>query len=198
MKKYPALLFTMAILLAASGCSGKPPAEVTEDTQPPDLIETAEPQAPEATPEPTPEPENTTLAIGDQCVLGDFEVILNSYEITDRISDNDYMGFTPDEGSQYVAVNLTVKNTGTKASNFMESFSIGDSITAKIMYQGKYEYSASNLMGFSDDLHNAFLNPLESKTGIIAFSVIDEAAQSGELTFDISYGSETYTYTLVG
>lgn len=129
-------------------------------------------------------------------VLGDWEITVNSFEITKNIFSSAYSSFNADEGSSYVVVNATIKNTGTQADNFLQSFSISKDVKAKILYQEKYEYSASDLMGHSDDLHNTYLNPLESKTGIIAFSVVDEAAQQGKLSFVLSFGNTSNVYEL--
>ena len=94
-------------------------------------------------------------------------------------------------------VSLSVKNVGTSAGVFIASYPIGrDAATAKVFYQGEYEYSGTNLLGYDEDLHDKHLNPLETKSGVLAFSLPDEAAASSDLTFVLSAGDSKYTFAL--
>lgn len=144
------------------------------------------------------EPEETSnLALGEKINLDDWEITVNSYGIDDSIKSSEYTGFKSDEGSKYVSVNMTVKNLGVKANTFVDYISFtNETIECKIYYQNKYEYTSTNLLGYDLDLHNKQLNPLESFTGVMAYSVVDEAAISSELTFHISFGKDTYIYRL--
>ena len=145
----------------------------------------------------TAEVTQTLLSFGEMITVSDWEITVNSYEVTQSIQNSEYTSFKADEGSQYVLVNLTIKNIGTKANRFLEYLSLDfDNIVCKIFYQDKYEYTATELLAYDKDLHNSQLNPLETATGIIAYSVVNEAAQSSELTFHIKSGSDEYVYKL--
>ncbi|KAK9679475.1 hypothetical protein QE152_g39972 [Popillia japonica] len=82
---------------------------------------------------------------------------------------------------------------------FVGSYTFGnEDVRSKILYQDKYEYSGTNLLGYGDDLHNKSLNPLTTLTGVLAFEVVDEAANSnsGELQLVFTLGKETVIYDL--
>ncbi len=61
----------------------------------------------------------------------------------------------------------------------MPSFTLNNS-GVKIIYDGTYEYSSSNLLGYDKDLHDKQLNPLTELNGIIAFSVVNEVKDSNK------------------
>lgn len=113
--------------------------------------------------------------VGDTAQLGDWEITVNSVEAVDSIQ-NTYGAFKPDEGNKYIAINVTAKNLGTEKSTFLPTYGFSGTIGAKIVY-GEYEFSGTNLLGYDDDLHDTSLNPLSSKTGIMAFSVAEEVAE---------------------
>lgn len=143
------------------------------------------------------QPKKNKLIIGDIITIDDWEITLNSFYVTDSIKNSEYTSYEADEGSKYVVVDLTVKNLGTKANTFVEYISLtNEKVTCKIIYQNKYEYSSTNLLAYDNDLHHTTLNPLESYTGILAYSVVDEAAQSNELSFQVYFGKDVYTYDL--
>lgn len=113
---------------------------------------------------------NATLNIGSTGVLGDWEITLDKVEFLDSIP-NTYGSFSPENGNKYGVVTLTIKNNGKVSSEFLPMVVYGDKISAKIIYDGQYKYSATYLIGHSEDLHNKTLNPLSSATGIVAFDV---------------------------
>ena len=122
---------------------------------------------------------------------------MDSWEATKKIATSAYTSFNSDEGSTYVVITLSVKNVGTSAGTLISTYSIErDAATAKIYYKGEYEYTGTNLLGYSEDIHDNQLNPLESKTGVLAFSLPDEAAESSDLTFVLSAGKTSYTFLL--
>lgn len=138
---------------------------------------------------------NTPVSEADPDILGDWEITCNSFEVTEAITSGAFTEFKADDGNLYAVVTLTVKNVGNEANTFLPLLTFGDDITAKITYKD-YEYSASNLVGYDDDLHYKQLNPLSSATGIIAFQIVKDVAQSGELSLVLSCGSKTLTYEL--
>lgn len=194
------LIVTLLTMLLLTSC-GAPRRDDAQSSSPqqnsestPALEPTPEPTPTiEPTPEPTAEPQNQ---VGDTVTLGDWEITLVGCEITDQVSVNQFMGFTADEGNQYVLVTLSVKNTGTAADTFLPSFHMGDSVSAKLLYQEEYEFSATNMLGHSDELHDKKLNPLSSAEGLVAFQVATEAAVPEQLELVLSQGKKSVIYSL--
>lgn len=135
------------------------------------------------------------LTVGTTATLGDWEITLESFETLNKISDG-LMAFVPNEGNLYVSVNLTIKNNGTEPKIFWPTIATGKYIHGKIIYQGQYEYSADNLLGHDEELHDKHLNPLSSASGILAFSIPSDIADSEELVLEISYGRESLKFAL--
>lgn len=138
---------------------------------------------------------NDPIPVTAPDTLGNWEITFNSFEVTEAISSGAFTEFKADDGNLYAVITLTVKNIGNEAHTFLPLLEIGDDIGAKIVYQS-YEYSASSLIGYDDDLHYKQLNPLSSATGIIAFQIVKDVAESGELSLVLSCGSKTLTYEL--
>lgn len=146
----------------------------------------------EPTPEPT--PEKTNLSLGSNAVLGNWEITATKFEIRDRI-DSDFNGYySPDEGNKYAVVSVEVTNNGKEADTFLPTFSYGDSVRAKIMYED-YEFSATNVLSYSPDLHDKHLNPLSSSSGEIIFS-IPESVIDKSLQLVLSAGKDSLIYDL--
>lgn len=151
----------------------------------------------ESEPEPEPEPEPETYEVGETVTLNDFEITVDSWEATKKISSNAYVSFNADEGSTFIVVSLTIKNVGTSANILISTYPINrNDAKAKIYYQDEYEYTGTNLLGYDGDLHDKQQNPLESKTGVLVFSLPDEAAESEDLTFVLSADKTSYTFKL--
>lgn len=155
---------------------------------------TAKPQ-PTATPTPT--PEVSLLSIGDSAVLGDWEICLSDFYYADKINQSSYIYFSPDEGNQYAVVAVHVTNNGSAADTFLPSFHRNTDVQAKVYYADEYEYSATNLLGVSEDLHDSSMNPLTSKDGIIVFSVPDTVVNGEDsLSITFSAGRNEITFSL--
>lgn len=122
----------------------------------------------------------TTLQINEEGVLNDWSITVTNAEITDTIKENDYYGFTPEDGNKYLFIEVSITNNGKDASTFLPSISYGDTVSAKVLYQQEYEYSPSMLLGYSNDLHNTSVNPLSTKTGAITFELPDSIASTDE------------------
>lgn len=129
--------------------------------------------------------------------LKDWEISVTSMQIVDSIAA-DYGQFSPDEeGSEYVQVFVTVNNNGKEADSFLPSFGIGDDVYAKMFYGDGYEFSASNLLAYSNDLHDSTIIPLSSKTGEIAFAVPELVATSAdELLIQFNSGNDDVKFKL--
>lgn len=56
-------------------------------------------------------------------------------------------------------------------------------------------FSAANLLGYSKDLHDTSLNPLQSKSGSMAFEISDSVANAAdELILEFQSGSKALDY----
>lgn len=123
----------------------------------------------------------TTYKIGDTVNIDDWEITVNSVEVADKITNKTYgtveTYFSPDEGNKYIVFNMTIKNLSTDSNSFLSFATLGDHVKVKIEYQ-EYEFNSTNLMGHDDELHMTTLNPLSSKTGILAFSIAEEVVNN--------------------
>lgn len=142
-----------------------------------------------------PEEEQTTIQLGEVITFNNFEITVNSAEIKDQIESSKYTAFNPDEGNVYITVNITVKNIDNDASRFLPVISMNTDISAKLTYNN-YEFKSTNLLGYSDDIHDTFLNPLSSKTGVIAFQVAEDIADLNNLNFVLFNNKEEYIFAL--
>ncbi len=121
--------------------------------------------------------EAETLKIGDTATTENWEITVNSAEVVEKIDGDFGTYFKPDEGNKYLVVNLSVKNISKDAETFLPYVGFGDDISAKVKYQD-YEFSSTNLLGHSEEMHDSHINPLSSKTGIIAFSLANEVTEN--------------------
>lgn len=140
-------------------------------------------------------PEKQIIKMGETITFDNFEITLNSAETQEKIKSSEYTAFKPDEGNVYITLNLTVKNIDTEASEFLSTFPVGSDIRAKLTY-GSYEFQESNLLGYSEDIHSTFLNPLSSKTGVVAFEIAEDIADLNKLTFVLYNNKEEYNFSL--
>jgi len=121
----------------------------------------------------------TPNSTGDTVDIGNWRITFDSYEISDSIKAK-FGSFVPDEGNMYFIAYLTVSNRGKNADTFLQSFSVNTDIRMKAIYEGEYEFSSTNLLAHDEDLHDKMLNPLSSKSGIVAFSMPEEVVDSPE------------------
>ena len=202
MKKALCAVLTLALILALAGCGGTTGASTSptgsQSGAASSPAASTAPAAPTPTPDtPSPSPTSALLKVGDTAALGDWSVTVVSFDVTTSIKNGDYFSFNADDGDQYVIVTLTVKNNGAAAASFYPSYSFSnDDVSGELLYQNTYEFSSTNLFGYDQDLHDASLNPLSSRTGVIAFSVADEAATSNELTFQLTCGKDVAQWAL--
>lgn len=175
---------------------------VTSDSLPEDSSQANDspaPTLPQSSESPSSAPASGTnsLSIGDSATLGNWEISVTDFYYADKIETSPYTYFHPDEGNQYAVVTAQVTNNGTQMDTFLPSINIGDDVWANLYYANKYEYSSSVLLGVDKDLHNASINPLISKTGIIAFSVPNVVVNSNDsLSVTFSAGRDEITFSL--
>lgn len=140
---------------------------------------------------------NSVLMLNEEGVLEDWSITVTNIEITDYIKENDYAGFNPGDGNKYLVIEISVMNNGKSASTFLPSFGDGDSVSAKILYQNDYEFSSTNLLGYNRGMHDSTINPLSTKTGVIAFEIPDSVAFSeNELLLVISVGNKNLQFKI--
>ncbi len=94
-------------------------------------------------------------------------------------------------------VTATAENTGKEADTFLPSFGLNDDVSAKVLYGDGYEFSLTQLLGYSKDLINSTINPLSSKEGDIAFELPNSVADSTEpLIIEFSSGNNNVDFAL--
>ena len=124
-----------------------------------------------------------TYNIGDAAVLKDWKITISNMQIQDSI-DSDYGTFKPnDEGNKYLLISATAENTGKQAGKFMPSVGFGDDVGTKLLFGDGYEFTATNLLGYSNDMHDSTVNPLSSQSGEIAFEVPASVSDSSDPIF---------------
>ncbi len=140
---------------------------------------------------------DTVYNIGESAALGDWEISITDVQFVESISA-DYGKFSPDSAdSKFVWVFATVVNNGKQADNFLPSYGFGDDVNAKVLYGDGYEFSATNLLGYSKEMHDSVINPLSSKDGEIAFEVPNSVTDAeDELLVKFSSGNDSISFKL--
>lgn len=198
-------ILLMALLLLVTACGGAastPPEAPKADTTAQDQgaannsSNAGSKQAEEVvTEEPVQEPEEpaeVSLKVGDKFNLSDWEIVLNSFEFNQQVSD-DYFASSADEGNKLLILNYTVTNQGTEADSFTAM--IGG-VEMKAYFNDKYEYNYTITM-INKDLSNESVKPLASKTGFVVIEVPDIVAQSEDgLVLKLAQDEDKATITL--
>lgn len=123
--------------------------------------------------EPAKEPEEAVYKVGDKFNLGDWEVVLDSFEFNQKVSDT-YFSSSADEGNKFLVLNYTVTNEGTEADKFT---AMSRGVGMKAIFKDKYEYKYTITM-IDQDLSNESIKPLASKSGFVVMEVPDTVAES--------------------
>lgn len=145
--------------------------------------------------EETTDEEQKVISFGETIIFNEWEITVDSAEVKESIPISKYTEYTPDEGNMYISVSMTIKNINTNSATFLPTYSLGNDIRAKLV-RGSYEFSSSVLLSYSDDLHNTHLNPLSSKSGVIAFSVTKEIADPDNFNLVLFNKNESFTFSL--
>lgn len=106
----------------------------------------------------------------EPATIGNFEVTYMDTKNSETLEEN-YSVYNADSGSTYLALYCDVKNNSTSGDTFLPAYAFGDAVDAELIYDGKYTYTPSVLLGYEKDLHDTFLNPMETEQGFIVFSV---------------------------
>ncbi|MNW37922.1 Telomeric repeat-binding factor 2 [compost metagenome] len=182
MRKASLGILLLALLLLVTACGGaaststgtqnantvkdQGSAESVNNEQTGDAVTTEPAKEPE-------EPKEVVNKVGDKFNLGDWEVVLNSFEFNQKVSD-EYFSSSADEGNKFLILNYTVTNQGTEADNFT---SMIGGVEMKALFQDKYEYTYTITM-IDKDLSKESIKPLSSKTGFVVMEVPDTVAKS--------------------
>ncbi|MCM3041441.1 DUF4352 domain-containing protein [Paenibacillus motobuensis] len=183
MRKTSLGILLLALLLLVTACGGtaststgtqnantsvkdQGPAENANNEQSGDVDTAEETKEPE-------EPKEVVYKVGDKFNLGNWEVVLDSFEFNQKVSDT-YFSSSADEGNKFLVLNYTVTNEGTEADNFT---SMIGGVEMKAIFKDKYEYKYTITM-IDQDLSKESVKPLSSKTGFVVMEVPDEVAKS--------------------
>ena len=133
----------------------------------------------------------SVCSIGDAVSLKDWAIVVTDFKIVDTI-DDDYGYFSPDsDGDKYAQVFVTATNNGKQSMTFLPYCGFGDDVDAKLLYDDNYEFSATDLIGYSNEIHDAVINPLSSQSGEIAFEIPDSVASStDEIIIQFTSGND--------
>ncbi len=194
--KIIAVIATFLAILTLSGCfvpviRSNKNNEQTSSTNKTVSMEESQSESPEE----TGTPEQKVIGFGETIIFNEWEVTIDLAEVKESIPISKYTEYNPDEGNVYIAVSATIKNIDTNSATFLPTYSFGNDIRAKLVY-GDYEFSSSVLLSYSDDLHSTHLNPLSSKSGVIAFSVTKEIADPNNFNLVLFDSTKSYTFSL--
>ena len=134
--------------------------------------------------------ETTTLPyleIGNTGVVSKSQITLNNvgYD-TVLYDDSGYYRMTAKDNCQYVLTYITIKNVGNEGISFRW---IDNDFYCQLHTSDGLEYSPTTFFPWLDDsLENMSLNPLEEKSGFVAFSVPDEVINSDRDLFLVCSG----------
>lgn len=183
-------LLSVSILFLFTACGGGNTqettaisAQTTQDSNPQTekviATETQKVTEPETPATETSTPKLQTKGIGETGTIGDWSITISNMQISDSISV-DYGSYSPDDGNKYLILSGKVENNGKESATFLPMIGTNKDINAKILYGDGYEFTASNFLGYDNDLHDSSINPLSSKEGDITFEIPDSVAGSDE------------------
>ena len=185
MKKKTLVIISAAVFLSACGGGATEtvtPEETVAETEAETEAETAAPAA-EATAEP--------IEMGTAGTVGEWEITISSMEIVDEVPDG-YVTFTPDDGNKYLLAAIKGSNLAKEAQTFLSSFPFGGDLQAKLLYGDGYEFTQTNLLGYSKGVPDSSVNPLSAKEGNIVFEIPDSVADStDELIIEFQCNGQT-------
>ena len=125
--------------------------------------------------EPKEEPKEVSNKPGEKFTLGDWEVVLDSFEFDQKVSA-DMFSSSADEGNKFLILNYTVTNNGKEAKDFT---SIIGGVSMKAIFKEEYEYNYTVTM-IDGDLGTGSIKPLATKSGFVVIEVPDSVADSKE------------------
>lgn len=191
------LLLGACLCLTITGCSAKNLSKTVKN-----VAENIPSSSDDATPTPavsaTPAPKAKSLKLGQKGTTGDWKISVKKAEKKAQIKNGAYRVFKPQKGDQFICITATVRNNGKKKETFLPKIGYkGKMLTATLYFKDKYEYQPLELFSYDKDLVSTSVNPLSSKSGIIAFEVPKKVAKSKKtLTLKIGTESDYLLYSL--
>lgn len=124
-----------------------------------------------STSEATTETKEKVYKTGDMISLNDWEITVDKAKVVQSVKSQ-FLEFTPEEETdQYLEVSMTVKNNGSEKRYFCPPIANEQEDTyAVLIYDGKYEYTPTTLLGYENSLDNSVVNPVSTKNGDLHFS----------------------------
>lgn len=184
---------TLALLLCSCGNSSTPNntnTSVSENSASEKISEKTETKVDDdskdtATEKPKPKKgtKENPIKIGKKGKLNDWTITITKVQFLNKIPNGDYLAFEPEKGNKYLQVSMKIRNNAKSAETIFPSYSYGDGITTVVLYKDDYEFSATHLLGLSNELHDSTINPLSSKKGLLAYEVPKKVASSSKPLF---------------
>lgn len=141
--------------------------------------------------------EEVVHSIGESVVLNDWEIAITDVKVVESVS-SDYMIYEPkEEGNKFAQLFVTVQNKGKESDRFLPSFGYNDDVFVKLYYGDGYEFSATQLLGYDNDLHDSTINPLSSQSGEVAFEIPESVASaSDEVIIKFIAGEDSISFKI--
>lgn len=148
-------------------------------------------------PEETESKEEVVHSIGESVALNDWEIAITDVKVVESVS-SDYMKYEPkEEGNKYAQLFITVQNKGKESDRFLPSFGYNDDVFVKLFYGDGYEFSSTQLLGYSNDLHDSSINPLSSRSGEVVFEIPESVASaSDEVIIKFISGEDSISFKI--
>ena len=198
MKKRLFVPVLFAVTLSLSACGSNASSEKAETT----TVAATETTTAESTSveETTTAPETDaateTIPMGQAEKIGDWNVTVSNMQILDVLQDG-YGEFKPDAGNKLLLISMSVSNEGKTADSFLPTYAMGDDTSVKVIYGDGYEFTRTNLLGYSKSINDSTINPLSSKDGDITFEIPESVASATDpIILEISNGNEKIHFSV--
>ncbi len=107
--------------------------------------------------------------IGSSVEIGNWSITVKTAEETGRITSGS-MYFDPDEGKEFVRIDVDIANQGTEEESFLPMVIMSDELMIELATSSGHKYTPVDLLG-GGDLTGARLEAGETKSGFIVFHV---------------------------
>ena len=101
--------------------------------------------------------------------IGNWSITVKTAEETGRITSGS-MYFDPDEGKEFVRIDVDIANQGTEEESFLPMVIMSDELMIELATSSGHKYTPVDLLG-GGDLTGARLEAGETKSGFIVFHV---------------------------
>lgn len=123
--------------------------------------------------------EEKDFKIGDTIDMENFTIVANSKSKTKEITDESgYLSTEPNEGSSFYIVNITIKNKSNDPKTLSNN--------SFILKNGEKSYVSTTDILSDDSITFDTLNPDETKTGNIVFTVPDSVVDNPGFNLELS------------